>query len=186
VLQLHCQRLQQQATSHSSSRQPCNLKLFYNNINITVPDPSTFGIDAGMLPVEGSEVPPYTQQVLNRTKEREQDGKMVQDVLWPLLYFHGGPGCNVLLERPVIRAMRRPYADKRATQVSQVMFSLCHLLCTLLVGTHCATDLCCVSAKHKHRRCCSCSCMCAAQSCRQHSMLAPLTASAGRTSPTCS
>jgi hypothetical protein len=82
-----------------------------------VPDPSTFGIDAGTLPVEGFEVPPYTEDVLNRTQWWLEDGKPVQAVSWPLLYFHGGPGCHLLLDKPVIRGVTLPYKQRRATQV---------------------------------------------------------------------
>lgn len=117
MLQLQCWPLQQQDADHTLNKEPCRLKLFYNSTNVAVNDPSTFGIEAGTLPVEGSEVPPYTEAVLNRTEYGEQDGKRTQFVSWPLLYFHGGPGCNLLLDKPVIHRVNLPYKPRRATQV---------------------------------------------------------------------
>jgi hypothetical protein len=119
LLQLQCWRLQQQAATSASITEPCRLKVFYNTTNITVPDPSTFSIDAGTLPVEGFEVPPYTEDALNRTETfKLQNGTCVQHVNCPLLYFHGGPSCNLLLDKPVICGVKLPANYSRhATQV---------------------------------------------------------------------
>jgi hypothetical protein len=80
VLQLQCWRPQQQAATAAKLTEPCRLQVFYNTTYLTAPDPSTFGIDAGPLPVEGFEVPPNTADALNRTEWIQENGKPVQYV----------------------------------------------------------------------------------------------------------
>ena len=43
---------------------------------------------------------------------------------WPLLYFHGGPGCHVLLEDPVIEGVTLPHTPNHARPVSNSRLNL--------------------------------------------------------------
>lgn len=48
-------------------------------------------------------------------------------MMWPFLYFYGGPGCNVLLESPVVKGLQLPNVSKHDTQVRGHTVSGAHL-----------------------------------------------------------
>lgn len=104
-----------QIQCRSLTKQTCGLKVFYNTSYPGLPDSRTWGVDVGVLPrhgpVPGGEVLPYAADAFNRSD------KSYNSTLWPLLYFHGGPGCAVLLEDPVIVGVNFPDAPHEATQV---------------------------------------------------------------------
>lgn len=67
---------------------------------------------------------PYAADAFNRSEEAHNS------TMWPLLYFHGGPGCSVLLEDPVIVGVNFSGAPKEATQVGAVACSMQQLSST--------------------------------------------------------
>lgn len=63
------------------------------------------------MPAYGSAAFNATEEPLNRTEQ------VYGSMMWPFLYFYGGPGCNVLIENPVVRGLQLPNVSKHDTQV---------------------------------------------------------------------
>lgn len=92
-LMLMCQQL--------AAAAGCNLTVYFNNTNggFRV-DPSSWGVQSAALPAADAASLPRAE-ALNLTTANA--------TLQPLLYFHGDPGCNILLSAPKVLGVQLPY-----------------------------------------------------------------------------
>jgi hypothetical protein len=119
---LDCKRLRDAPAS-------CNLVVYYNSTgNVAGSSDSTavvglsiqppFGIPARQLPhprpAWNSAQFNATETQLNRTES------IYNSTLWPMLYFHGGRSCNLVLTTPLITGVRLQDAPHEASAVRVV------------------------------------------------------------------
>jgi hypothetical protein len=103
----------------------CKLVIYYNstgpfnNADFATPaaiiKPPFQGVSAGVLrppPPWGAADFASKEGTLNRTEV------LHNSMIWPILYFHGGPACSVLLESPYIHGVK-PGLDNADSAVSQ-------------------------------------------------------------------
>jgi len=92
--------------------------VYYNSTVTTLQSKRQFGIPTYALPKLDradlrSAAVNASEQILNRTEP------IYNAIMWPLMYFFGGPSCHVLLDSPVIRGVRLPMQPNEATQVCE-------------------------------------------------------------------
>jgi hypothetical protein len=110
TLNLSCQYQQQGASSK------CKLVVYYNSTVPSLRSLKPFGIPTYALPklpsapLRSAEMN-ATEMKLNRTEP------IYNSIMWPLLYFHGGPSCHVRFESPVIREVELPKQSGEGSQV---------------------------------------------------------------------
>lgn len=86
----------------------CNLTVYFNRsltrsvstLGCSAWEPQSFCDGVKSLPSpRGS---PELELLLNRTSTWTSGNVIFKAAMWPLLYFHGGPACNIVLQEPRI------------------------------------------------------------------------------------